>query len=116
MSPHPCADHLCDGCYVCRMGTCCMTVSAEERTRLEVEDRVQHTWLHDAIVLEVGTIPSLYGLVRLDVERERSARPLRASRPLGLPKPAAKPPLPKSGKEAVRDAEEIPVVAARPPQ
>ena len=65
MSPHPCDGHPCDGCFCCSvLHICCLTISPEQRARLEAEER--HEGLRAAIEAEAGTVPSLGELVRRD--------------------------------------------------
>ena len=92
MNSHPCDGHSCDHCFLCDVvGICCMTISPEQNARLEADDRAQRERLRLAIGLEVVTVPSLGELVRLDVERQRSARSLSAPSPFVLSKTDAQP-------------------------
>lgn len=109
MSPHPCDGHPCDGCFCCSvLHICCLTISPEQRARLEAEER--HEGLRAAIEAEAGTVPSLGELVRRDAERQRPAPLLPASSLLVLPRSAAEHIPNDSRKEAIH------VLAPRTPR
>lgn len=63
---HPCAGHPCDHCFTCDvLGVCCASISAEQRARLEADQRAPDSaQLRAAIAQEARTVPSLPELVR----------------------------------------------------
>jgi hypothetical protein len=100
MSPHPCDGHPCDHCYLCDVvGICCQTVATGQRVLPTVQNPVPANVLHDAIIREAGTIPSLRELLRLDAQRQRPVGLL--AKPLVLPSTAAEHISNDSRKEAI---------------
>jgi hypothetical protein len=99
MSRHPCADHPCDDCAICRAGICCATLTASQRAQLEAAIQSPVGGLRAAIAEEASTVPSLPELVRGDASAPLA---LSASARLGLnPAPIADPLSHDSRKEAV---------------
>jgi hypothetical protein len=96
-TPHPCAGHPCDHCYVCDvLHVCCCSISAQQRAQLEAERRQPYAGLVAAIVQKAGAEVGLPELVR------RDARHLPASARLGLLAPRTTDPVShNSRKEAV---------------
>lgn len=100
---HPCADHPCDDCAICRAGVCCGSLSAEQCASLEVALQQPDAELRAAVRLDAGTASSVSELVQLDAAGLRPACQLAAggSPVFALP-PAAAATLPiDSRKEAV---------------
>jgi hypothetical protein len=75
---HPCADHPCDDCAICRAGVCCASLSAEQCARLEVALQQSDDTLRAAVRLDAGTVPSLGELMPLHVGGPRLAPRLGA--------------------------------------
>lgn len=97
---HPCDGHPCDHCYTCDvLGVCCATVSPGQPRQSEAQARSER--LHEAIIVEAGTVPSLVDLIRLDAERQRPPKLLPMSSPLGLPNANAERIPTDSRKEAI---------------
>jgi hypothetical protein len=92
---HPCTDHPCDHCYLCDVvGICCMTVAAGRRVAAEAQSPAPPDVLHDAIVQDAKTAPSLPELIRAEGVRPRLAGLL-------LPNRVAEPIPDDSRKEAI---------------
>lgn len=67
---HCCAGHPCDHCYLCDVvGICCMTVSAEQRVRLEAHLRTELDRLRQTLICEAAAKPSLAAQLRGDMQR-----------------------------------------------
>ena len=98
---HPCADHMadCDHCYTCDvLGVCCATVAPGRARQSEAQARSER--LHEAIIVDAGTVPGLADLIRLEIERERSPKSLPMPSLLSLPKADAERTPTDSRKEA----------------
>jgi hypothetical protein len=81
---HCCAGHPCDHCYLCDViGICCMTVSTEQRARLEAHVQTELLRLRQAIICEAAAKPSLAAHLRSDM-RHLPAAGLLAPAPLPL--------------------------------
>jgi hypothetical protein len=66
MSPHPCADHPCDHCYLCDVvGICCQSAQAAQHVS-DSRPAAQPDPLHDAIVQDAKAVTGLSELVRIE--------------------------------------------------
>lgn len=83
MSPHPCAGHPCDHCYLCDVvGICCLTVRGVASAASSVSRPDSDEALRQAVIAETErqTDPRLLDVIR--------AEALRAGRPQALLPPA----------------------------